>query len=92
MSLKILDPTTNYAFTSKLWTASAHTWDDKKKKSCDSSKRRRQKNNLKKDFTKERKKSISKKNHWGGENSLITHKIFNEMIYFKSLDYFTSKT
>ena len=50
------------------------------------------KNNLKKDFTKERKKSISKKNHWGGENSLITHKIFNEMIYFKSLDYFTSKT
>ena len=71
----------------------AHNSNYKRKMSSDSPKRRHQKHHyLKKDFTKERKKSISKKNHWGGENSLITHKIFNEMIYFKSLDYFTSKT
>ena len=74
-------------------TASAHTWDDKNKEILWLSQEEAPKKNvLKKVFTKERKKSISKKNHWGGENSLITHKIFNDMIYFKSLDYFTSKT
>ena len=43
-----------------------------------------------KDFTKERKKSVTSKNHQGRVE--ITNEVFKEMTYFKNLDIFTLKT
>ena len=43
-----------------------------------------------KDFTKERKKSVTSKNHQGRVE--ITNEVFKEMTYFKNVDIFTLKT